>query len=85
MGKTLPQVASAILTASLIGLLLIVFVDMKARPGVKDLPLWRNVLSPFEFVLLPVVGLLFTALPGLEAHTRLMMGRYLEYRVTEKV
>lgn len=85
MGKTLPQVASAILTASLIGLLLIVFVDMKARPGVKDLPLWRKVLSPFEFVLLPVVGLLFTALPGLEAHTRLMMGRYLEYRVTEKV
>jgi len=85
IGKTLPQVASAILTASLVGLLLVAFVDMKARPGVRELPFWKKVLSPFEFVLLPVVGLLFTALPGLEAHTRLMMGRYLEYRVTEKV
>lgn len=85
LGKTLPQVASAILTASLVGLLLVIFVDMKARPGLKDLPLWKRILSPFEMILLPVVGLVFTALPGLEAHTRLMMGRYLEYRVTEKV
>ncbi len=85
IGKTLPQVASAILTASLLGLVIVVFVDMKARPGFKALPLWKKVLSPFEMILLPVVGFFFSALPGLEAHTRLMMGRYIEYRVTEKV
>ncbi len=85
IGRTLPQVASAILTASLVALIMVIFVDMKVRPGVKDLPWWKKVLSPFEFVLLPVVGLFFTALPGLEAHTRLMMGKYIEYRVTEKV
>lgn len=85
IGKTLPQVASAILTASLLGLLLVIFVDMQARPGFKGLPWWKKVLSPFELILLPVVGFVFSALPGLEAHTRLMMGRYIEYRVTEKV
>ena len=33
---------------------------------------------------LPIVGLIFSNLPALDAQTRLMAGRYLEYRVTEK-
>jgi len=84
IGKTLPQVSSAILTASLVSLLVIIFVDLRSRPKVKQ-SIWRKIFSPFEFVLLPIVGFFFTALPGLDAHTRLMMGRYIEYRVTEKV
>lgn len=83
MGKTLPQVSSAILTISLVSLAAMLFIDIKARPKVK-LPWWRKLLSPFEFVLLPITGFFFSALPGLDAHTRLMMGKYLEYRVTEK-
>jgi len=31
------------------------------------------------------VGIIFTNLPALDAQTRLLTGRYLEYRVTEKV
>jgi hypothetical protein len=84
MGKTLPQVSSAILTLSLISLLVIIVIDFKARPKVEGLSIWRRIFSPFEFILLPVVGFFFSALPGLDAHTRLMVGRYLEYRVTEK-
>jgi len=38
-----------------------------------------------SFALLPVVGLVLCALPALDAHTRLLFGRRLEYRVTEKV
>jgi hypothetical protein len=34
---------------------------------------------------LPIVGFFFTALPGIDAHTRLMLGKYIEYKVTEKV
>jgi len=34
---------------------------------------------------MPIAGLFFGALPGLDAHTRLMLGKYLEYRLTEKV
>lgn len=85
IGKTLPQVASTILTLSLVSLLAIIVVDFKARPKVAGLAWWRRVVSPFEFILLPVVGFFFSALPGITAHTRLMLGKYLEYRVTEKV
>ncbi len=85
IGKTLPQVSSAILTLSLLSLLVVIFVDWRSKPKVAGQPLWRKIFSPFEFVILPIVGFFFTALPGLDAHTRLMMGRYIEYRITEKV
>ncbi len=85
LGKTLPQVSSTILTFSLLSMLFIVFVDLKQRPKKKEIPLWRWIVTPIELILLPVAGFFFSALPGLDAHTRLMLGKYIEYRVTEKV
>lgn len=86
LGKTLPQVSSAILTFSLISVLFIIFIDWRQRPKrPATVSRLRHLLSPLEFILLPLVGFLFTALPGLDAHTRLMLGKYIEYRVTEKV
>lgn len=86
LGKTLPQVTSTILTISLISLVAIFIIDARSRPprpkGVSRL---RTLLLPFEYVLLPVVGFFFSALPGIDAHTRLMLGKYIEYKVTEKV
>lgn len=85
MGKRLPQTASLILSISIIFLALGIYVDLKQRPKIENLPFWRKVIVPFEFILLPVVGFFFAALPGLDAHTRLMLGKYIEYKVTEKV
>ncbi len=86
IGKTLPQVTSALLTMSLISLVVIFIIDAQARPvRPKEIGILRRILHPFEFLLLPILGLFFSALPGLDAHTRLMLGKYLEYRVTEKV
>jgi cellulose synthase/poly-beta-1,6-N-acetylglucosamine synthase-like glycosyltransferase len=86
LGKTLPQVSSAIMTISLISLLVVFVIDARNRPPrPHKVSLLKKILSPFEFVLMPIVGFFFSALPGIDAHTRLMLGRYIEYRVTEKV
>ncbi len=86
IGKTLPQVASTILTLSLVALVATLFIDWQQKPKAPEGTHWlKKVLSPFEFAVLPIVGFFFTALPGLDAHTRLMLGRYMEYKVTEKV
>lgn len=85
IGKRLPQTASLILSFSLIALIVAIYIDSKQRPKIENIPFWRKIIMPFEFVLLPIVGFFFTALPGLDAHTRLMLGKYIEYRVTEKV
>lgn len=85
LGKRLPQTASLILSLSLLSLFIIVLIDFKQRPQKQLVPLWKKLITPFEFLLLPLVGFFFMALPGLDAHTRLMLGKYIEYRVTEKV
>ena len=40
--------------------------------------------SYVQWLGLPFVGIFFSNLPALDAQTRLLTGRYLEYRVTEK-
>lgn len=86
MGQNLPRVAMGILSITWIFLLIILIVDFRQRPKREgQVSLIRKIVTPFEFVLLPIVTLIFTALPGIDAHTRLMLGKYLEYRVTEKV
>ena len=62
------------------------FVDLKQKPARQKKKTFKGYLiSALEMLLLPVAGFFFTALPGIDAHTRLMLGRYIEYRVTEKV
>lgn len=85
LGYTLPGLSSLILTFSLGFLIVMLIIDSKHRPQrPKEFPAWRAAIIPFEYLLMPVCGFLLGALPGLDAHTRLMLGKYLEYRVTEK-
>jgi cellulose synthase/poly-beta-1,6-N-acetylglucosamine synthase-like glycosyltransferase len=86
IGKTLPQVTSSILTFSLLSMLVIIIVDALNRPPRPEQKGFLSyVFQPLEFILMPVVGFFFSALPGLDAHTRLMLGKYIEYKVTKKV
>lgn len=86
IGFNLPKTSSLILTLCLISLAVILYIDFRQRPPrPKDVPRIRAWIIPFEFILMPIAGFIFTALPGLDAHTRLMLGKYIEYRVTEKV
>jgi len=84
IGKRLPQTSSAILTLSLLFMMIMILIDWKQRPKDETVNLRKKVLGLLDFILLPVVGFFFSALPGLDAHTRLMLGRYIDYRVTEK-
>lgn len=86
MGQNLPGISFGILTACWVFLAVILVVDLRQRPKREHkIGLFRKLITPVEFILMPVVTFIFTALPGIDAHTRLMLGKYLEYRVTEKV
>src|SRR5437667_222690 len=54
-------------------------------PEASDRGVLREVWAYAQLGLYRPVGLVFSVLPALEAQTRLMLGMYLEYKVTEKV
>lgn len=86
IGKTLPQVTSTLLTLSLVSMIVIFVIDAANRPPRPNKKnVFSYILQPLEFLLLPIIGFFFSALPGIDAHTRLMLGKYIEYKVTEKV
>ena len=85
LGQNLPLYAGTMLAAALCLLLLLVYVeDRIAPPRPASWGPLRRAMAYLQWLLVPVVGVFFSNLPALDAQTRLMTGRYLEYRVTEK-
>jgi len=86
IGYTIPRLSAFILNLCILGLIIILVINAKQRPPrPKEVSRFRAFLVPFEFILMPISGFFFGTLPGLDAHTRLMLGKYIQYRVTEKV
>jgi len=85
-GRNLPRLSFIILTICGVFLAIVLYVDFVNRPKEpKRITILGRIFSLAEFILMPITGFFFSALPGLDAHTRLMLGKYIEYRVTEKV
>ena len=75
-----------LLSVTLSTVLFFLFFEMSILPPKPaEWPTWKKVAVHFQYLAYPIVGLVLSVLPALEAHTRLLLGRYLEYRVTEKV
>ena len=86
MGFLLPQLSGFILTLATSMLILYIYLDIKLRSKLKVQTKLINV--PFlliQWYLLPIVSFALSALPALDAHTRLLIGKKLTYKVTEKV
>ena len=85
LGQNLPLYASWLLTGAFACLAVLMHVEERiAPPRPAEWGVVRNVISRLQWLAIPMVGLLLSNLPALDAQTRLMTGRYLEYRVTEK-
>lgn len=85
LGQNLPLYASSMFTLALAALLVLVVVEYRILPPrPAHWGPFTRLGSYVQYLALPVVGVLFSTLPALDAQTRLLTGRYLEYRVTEK-
>ncbi len=86
LGHSLPLLSSIILTICAVFLIAVVVVDMRLRPPKPTAYRgWRVAILYLQWLSLPIVGFFLSSLPGLDAHTRLLLGKRLEYRVTEKI
>ena len=86
LGHNLSRISSTILTLSTIFLIIVFIIDWRIKPPKpKEYPAWKLPLLYLQWLTLPIISFFLSALPGLDAHTRLLLGKRLEYRVTEKI
>lgn len=87
LGYTLPQLSAFILTLCLLSILAMIYVDYTLGPkrSIHKYSKLRKILFPLEFLFMPVAGFFLSALPALISHIQLIIGKRLEYKVTEKV
>ncbi|MDD3647504.1 MAG: glycosyltransferase family 2 protein [Candidatus Dojkabacteria bacterium] len=84
-GQKLPKVSSFMMTATSIAFILTLILDFFLKPRrEKKISIFQAILEQFQWIAFPVTGLVFGAIPGLDAQTRLLFGKYMEYRLTEK-
>lgn len=86
LGHNLSQLSSGILTLSMTFILVIIILDWRIKPPrPKEFAAWKLPFLYIQWLTVPFVSFFLSALPGLDAHTRMIFGKRLEYRVTEKV
>ncbi len=85
LGYNFPFVTRIILSLALVGLVVTVvlsFLLLPPRPK-RHHPV-KYLGFVFQWVLMPVVSVFLSSAAAIDAQTRLMLGKYLEYQVTEK-
>ncbi len=86
LGYNLPKMSGLILTITTFFIAILIIIDAKSRPKrPASFSIAKTPLLLFQWILLPVISFFFSSLPALEAHTRLLLGKKLEYKVTEKI
>ncbi len=86
LGFILPQLSGFILTLATAMLILYIYLDIKLRQRLKvNTPLLSLPMLLIQWYLLPLISFILSALPALDAHTRLLIGKKITYKVTEKV
>lgn len=86
LGQTLWSYSGILLSTTLSTVVFFLYFEILLQPPKPaNWPLWKKGAVYLQYLAYPIVGLVLSVLPALEAHTRLLFGRYLEYRVTEKV
>jgi len=86
LSYNLPQITRIIMTAAMVGVVSSgVYGAMSLPPKPQKYGSHRYVFMVLQWILMPVTIIVFGALPGLEAQTRLMLGKYMGFWVTPKL
>jgi hypothetical protein len=82
---TAPRIRETIFGLASVGILICMVISLLLLPKTKvKHGFFLKIQHTLEWLFIPVIIILLSALPALDAQTRLMFGRYMEFWVTEK-
>lgn len=86
LSYNLPIIVRNLLILAMFGLVISSIISLSLiPPRPKDKSQLRYIVLALQWILVPMTMIFFSALPGLDAQTRLMFGRYMGFWVTPKV
>jgi cellulose synthase/poly-beta-1,6-N-acetylglucosamine synthase-like glycosyltransferase len=85
LSYNLPFVVRDLLILAMFGLVISSIISLSMiPPRPKDRSRFRYVVMALQWILVPATMIVFSAIPGLDSQTRLMLGRYMGFWVTPK-
>ncbi|MDD5606065.1 MAG: hypothetical protein PHR51_01955, partial [Patescibacteria group bacterium] len=81
----LPVLARDLLSLTWVGIIISTVISMQLiphKPKQYGKAKWLEMV--LQWVLVPISGIFFGSIPAIDAETRLMLGKYIGFRVTEK-
>ena len=80
-----PDIANTIFALGFFAICITIILSLCLLPKTKIRHRWLlKIAHAIEWLMVPLILVVFSALPALHAQTRLMLGRYLEFWVTDK-
>jgi len=84
LSSNLPDVTRWLMTLAMVGMIVSAVLSVLILPEVHRQRFKQYAIMVIQWLFLPAVIVLFGAIPGLEAQTRLMFGKYMGFWVTPK-
>jgi hypothetical protein len=85
IGYNLPSVSATLFNMSLFTIFVCMFVSMKLLPPrPKDVKPQKRLVMYAQWIIAPLVAAFLGSTPAIDAQTRLMLGKYMHFQVTEK-
>jgi hypothetical protein len=85
ISSNLPGITRTLMTFAMMGLILSAIIStLLLPPRPKKYRIGRSIMMVLQWAVLPVSIIVFGSIPGLEAQTRLMLGKYMGFWVTPK-
>jgi len=81
-----PNILQYLMTAAMIGAFVSAILSMLLLPQrPQKIKTWKYLIMFLQWILVPITFIVFGAIPAIDAQTRLMLGKYLGFNVTEKL
>jgi len=86
LGYNLPSISGMLFKTSVVTLLICMVISMRLLPPrPKDVKPVKRLIMFTQWLITPVVAAFIGSTPAIDAQTRLMLGKYMHFYVTEKI
>ncbi|MDO8663673.1 MAG: glycosyltransferase family 2 protein [Candidatus Wildermuthbacteria bacterium] len=85
LAYNLPQIVSYLMDLALTGLIVCIIIStLLLTPRPRGYSRWRSLSMIVQWIFFPFTFIFFGSIPAIDAQTRLMLGKYMGFWITEK-